>query len=480
MSGDLFNDRAFVSPTEQWPADDPGPDPPEEEMRAGGRAPDHAEDRWVDGARFILDQPATIPAIWGEGLQVLWAEGEALMIAGGQGLGKTTLAGQLVRALLGVGDDRVLGLPVAYQGEPLPYLGMDRPRQIARSLGRQFSECDRKALGGLLVRPGPPPADLASHPTLLAAMAEEFDAKVVIVDSLKDAAIGLSEDQVGAAYNRARQLLLNSGVQLLELHHVVKRGARPGDPITSVADIYGSTWITSGAGSVVLLHGEPGDPIVGFRHVKQPAEEVGPWRLLHDQAAGMLSVDHAVDLIDLVRAAGAEGLTAKAAAAAFAEKLNPGRADVEKARRRLDQLVGTGRLVRMDGVRGGGDGRRGGGGGRQVTAWFLAAEEQSRAITRNHITAGQNNHGQPSIENNHESNTPVTEPGITAGQNNHAPSHGNHAGNNHAEPLPVGEGGSADESSPGRCACGAPLVLEESIKSGQCMECYMSGGPQQP
>jgi replicative DNA helicase len=354
-----------------------------------------AEDRWVDGARFVLDQPPNIPAVWGEGSQVLWAEGEALMIAGGQGLGKTTLAGQLVRALLGIGDDRVLGLPVAYQGEPLLYLGMDRPRQIARSLGRQFSEADRKALGGLLVRPGPPPADLAAHPTLLAAMAEEFKAKVVVVDSLKDAAIGLSDDQVGAAYNRSRQLLLNSGVQLLELHHVVKRGARPGDPITSVADIYGSTWLTSGAGSVVLLHGEPGDPIVGFRHVKQPAEEIGPYRLLHDQAAGALTIEHGVDFVALVRATGVDGLTAKAAAAAVTEKPNPSRAEIEKARRRLDHLVAAGVLTRVEGDRGGGDSR-------QTTAWFLAATEQSRSITEYDKPAGQSNHALFGMEGNHE------------------------------------------------------------------------------
>lgn len=127
-----------------------------------------ADGDMVDGARFILDRPATVPAVWGKGTQVLWAEGEALMIAGGQGLGKTTLAGQLVRALLGVGDGAVLGLPVACQGEPVLYLAMDRPRQIARSLGRQFTEADRAALGGLLVRPGPPPADMAAHPLLLA------------------------------------------------------------------------------------------------------------------------------------------------------------------------------------------------------------------------------------------------------------------------------------------------------------------------
>lgn len=52
-----------------------------------------------------------------------------------------------------------------------------------------------------------------------------------------------------------------------------------------------------------------------------------------------------------------------------------------------------------------------------------------------------------------------------------------------AAPEP-GEGGAdvahvADESHPSavpQCRCGCPLVNEESIKSGQCLECYYSGG----
>lgn len=374
--------RTNRQPAPEWPPEDPGPPDPGEPPAED----DTSHHAFVDGASFVLDQPPTIPAVWGEGNRVLWAEGEALMIAGGQGLGKTTLAGQLVRALLGVGDGKVLGLPVTpAAGGPVLYLAMDRPRQIARALGRQFSEHDRAALAGLIVRAGPPPADIAAQPLLLAGLAAEVDAEVVIVDSLKDAAVGLSDDQVGAAYNRARQTVLHNGVQLLELHHVVKRGAHPGGPITSVADIYGSTWLTSGAGSVVLLHGEPGDPIIGFRHVKQPAEEVGPYRLLHDQGAGVLSIEHGVDLVELVRVGGPEGLTAKGAAQAITEKPNPSRAEVEKARRRLDQLAGDGVLVRLDGGRGGGDTR-------QTAAWFLATREQSRAITENHKTAGQSNH----------------------------------------------------------------------------------------
>jgi hypothetical protein len=376
----LASARRMAAVRSDWPAHDPGPpEPPPDEAPA-----DASPERYINGARFILDQPPTIPAIWGHGAQVLWAEGEALMIAGGQGLGKTTLAGQLVRALLGVGDGQVLGAPVHYQGEPVLYLAMDRPRQIARSLGRQFDEADRHALGGLVVRPGPPAADFAAQPSLLAGMAEDLGARVVVVDSLKDAAIGLSDDQVGASYNRARQALLHSGVQLLELHHVVKRGTNPNGPITAVADIYGSTWLTSGVGSVVLLYGEPGDPIVGFRHVKQPAEEVGPWRLLHDQAAGTLAIEHSVSLVELVRASGVDGLTARAAAAAINEKPNPSRAEVEKARYRLDQLATSGTLVRLDGG-------RGGGGERSPAAWFLTEREQSDSIRKSDETAGQSN-----------------------------------------------------------------------------------------
>lgn len=409
----------------EWPHDDPGPPDP-----APGAA-DHV----IDGASFILDQPATIPAVWGDGSQVLWAEGEALMIAGGQGLGKTTLAGQLVRSLLGVGDEKVLGLPVRYQGDPVLYLAMDRPRQIARSLGRQFTEGDRKALAGLLVRPGPPSADLAAQPLLLAGMAAEYGARVVVVDSLKDAALGLSDDQVGAAYNRARQALLHTGVQLLELHHVKKQRTANGQHITTVDAVYGSVWLSSGAGSIVLLTGEPGDPIVGFRHVKQPADEVGPYQLLHKQTAGELTIEHnGVDLVALVRASGPDGLTARSAAQAMTEKPKPNASEVEKARRKLDRLAESGLLVRVDGSRGGGTER-------QTTAWFLGHPEQSRSITEIDITAGQSNHGLFDEIDIHTPNNTFTPDHETAAHSNHVSNHGNHAVSNHVLPRPFrGEG----------------------------------------
>lgn len=366
-------------------------------------------DTAVRGAEFILDQPSDVPAIWGCGRQVMWAAGEGLMIAGGQGLGKTTLAGLLLRGLLGLGDGHVLGLPVADTGCRILYLAMDRPRQIARSQARQFKEIDRTVLRDrLTVWTGPPPRDLAANPTLLARMADYYDAGVVFVDSLKDAAVGLSEDEVGARYNRARQHLLSQGRQVCELHHTKKRNP-VGAQGPSVDDVYGSTWLTSGCGSVVMLGGDPGDPIISFRHVKQPAEEVGPYRLLHDQGEGLLTIEHSVDLVELVKANSTDGLTAREAAAAITEKSQPGRADIEKARRRLDQMVTAGVLVRLDGS----TRERG---GKAASAWFLAENSQSRPITEMGKPAGQPNHALFDVESNHASITTITRNHKSAGQ----------------------------------------------------------------
>ena len=259
----------------------------------------------------------------------------------------------------------MLGFPVAQCAGKILYLAMDRPAQIARAARRQFSETEREILAErVLFWRGPPPADIAKKPAMLACLAEAAGADTVYLDSIKDAAIGLSEDEVGAGYNPARQHLLADGRQLAELHHTVKRGTGGGPP-TTVADIYGSAWITNGTGSIILLTGDPGDPIVGFRHVRPPADEVGPYQLLHDHDGGNISVYRGADLVELAKATGPDGLTAKAAAVAMFETRKPTRAEVEKARRRLDKKVADGLLVRMCGSKGGrsGDGE---------SAWFPA------------------------------------------------------------------------------------------------------------
>jgi hypothetical protein len=219
------------------------------------------------------------------------------------------------------------------------------------------------------VWPGPPPVDLARFPDELVALAVEAGADTVVLDSIKDAALGLSEDEVGAGYNRARQKLIREGIDLLELHHTVKRNAQGGAPSTA-ADVYGSTWLTNGTGSVILLTGDPGDTVIGFRHVRQPAEEVGPFQVLHDQAAGRITIHHQFDPVAMAAAARADGITLDDVVAAQYpnEKLDSrARANArEKARRTLDKLTAAGKLDKVDGVRGGAKGG-------MPASWFLPA-----------------------------------------------------------------------------------------------------------
>lgn len=297
---------------------------------------------YVDGGTFIFDIPDEIPNIWGAGNDVLWAEGEALMIVGGPGAGKTTLAGQVVRGLLFGGD--LLGLPVHPVDGRVLYLAMDRPRQIGRSLRRHFTSNERDDVAQhLVVRPGPPAEDLALDTDLLTNMAQRVGATTVVVDSLKDAAISLSEDATGSGYNRTRQTALAAGINVLELHHQVKRGNKGSAPDT-LADVYGSAWLTSGAGSVVLLHGSPGDSIVEMKHLKPVSEVVGPFKVFHDHTAGTSQVFEPTDPVALAAASGDAGLTVGSYATELHDTSKPTANQVEAARRKLDRLAKQGVL----------------------------------------------------------------------------------------------------------------------------------------
>lgn len=324
-----------------------------------------------DGASFLLDLPPTPPALWGKGEDILWARGEALMIAGPQGVGKTTIAGQLLRATVGISGE-VLGFPVEPCERRVLYLAMDRPEQARRNLARMFADAEEEIGRDYLAEilrfwSGPPPTDFATDPAGLLRIAQQHDADVVFVDSLKDAAVGLSKDEIGAGYNRARQLALAEGVQVVELHHTVKNGADGGKP-NNINGIYGSTWLTSGCGSVVLLWGDPGDPVIDFVHLKQPMNEVGPLKVLHNRQTGLSEVyhDEDTDVVALARRCATTGVSVQEAASCLFSAEKPSRAQVEKARRKLRELVKQGLLTERaatDGQGGRGHGDR----------WFAAA-----------------------------------------------------------------------------------------------------------
>lgn len=294
------------------------------------------QSRLLDGRAF-LDLAQGVRAKWGRGDEVLAAVGEPTWLVGGTGVGKTTVSQQVMLACLELLPD-ALGYPVVPADRRVLYLAMDRPAQAAGSLARMAPDLDVLE-DRLRVWKGPPPSDLARNPRLLVDLAEKADASDVFIDSMKDAALGLSDDEVGAGVNRGLQEACAAGLEVFVMHHNRKPA---GNTSAQLADVYGSTWLTAGAGSVLLLEGRAGDLVVTLKHLKQPAEEVGPLELIHDHTAGRTVVAERVDLYQLLTVAGADGITVDQAARALYRVPDPDPNQREKARRRLNKLTENG------------------------------------------------------------------------------------------------------------------------------------------
>ena len=315
----------------------------------------HHDSQLVTG-NTILDITPGIPTRWGDGDEVLWAQGEPFLLVAPPGVGKTTLMGQIVGGLLGIPRyQTVLKWPVTPASRVL-YYASDRPRQILRSLRRHFTTEDLEALQDrLIIHRGPPPVDFARNPEALIESCRAVDADVVILDSLKDMAVGISTDDVGAGLNRAIQLAIAEGVDVGALHH--QRKGQNGEKPKSLEDVYGSTWITAGAGSVVLLWGQAGDPVVELIHLKQPADVVGPMKIEHDHTNGVSSVTELFDPLLFLRNRRDTGATATETAKAWFGAADE--AKQKKAKRKLDELVRRGLAVVSGGAVGGDGGSRG-------------------------------------------------------------------------------------------------------------------------
>lgn len=307
------------------------------------------------GGRFVLDDPADLAAVWGAGDNVLWAAGEPLLIVGPTGVGKTTVAVQLVAGRLGV-IDSFLGHPVVADERPLLYLAMDRPRQIRRAMLRLFGEEHRSLLDEKLrVWEGPLPFDLGKAPGTLLDLAQSVDAGTVMIDSVKDAAVKLTDDEAGGNLNRAIQYVIADGREVGALHHQRKGqgGAKP----QTLEDVYGSTWLTAGMGSVILLWGAAGDPLVELRHLKQPAAEIGPLKIEHDHLTGVSTVHRGqIDVLHVLRNHGPHGVTSLDIARLMFEVEKPSDNQRKKAQRHLDRLVNDGLAHKTDHVRAGAGG----------------------------------------------------------------------------------------------------------------------------
>ncbi len=276
--------------------------------------------------------------------QVLWPEGEPLVIAGAVGAGKTTLAANLLAAMLGDDGEEVLGYPVAPIGDArrVLYLAMDRPQQIARALRRTVPI--ERLRGRVNVWPGPPFEDLASSRDALLRLCRAADADVVIIDSLKDAVLRLADDETAAKWNRALQAATTAGIDSIVLHHMRKEGVEKRES-ASLDDVYGSRWITAGAGSVLYL-GAQRNGVQRLKHLKPPAERVATLHLERDDAAGTFSVVERPEvdarIIEFL-STNASGVVASIAAHLY---MTPTDADRKRTLRALTKLVERGVITK--------------------------------------------------------------------------------------------------------------------------------------
>lgn len=291
----------------------------------------------LDLGGIIFDQPAIPPALWGNGSEVLAAIGEPTILYSATGIGKTTLAQRILLAAIGIGPPEVLGYPVRQIEGRVLYVAADRPAQAMRSLRRMVKEADRATLDErfrwerrkrLRITP--------EHPESILEAAQAAEASLLVLDSLKDLVAKVSDEASGQAYNDAAQLCVANGVDTIALHHPRKASGEQGRKDLSLDDVYGSTWITAGAGSVIALNGKAGEGIAKLQHLKMPAEEVGPFDIDFDYDRGTVTTIGRRDLrlwIDEVRTA-----TTAEATAYLLGKPNATESEKKAVRRKLNRL----------------------------------------------------------------------------------------------------------------------------------------------
>jgi replicative DNA helicase len=308
---------------------------------------------------YALDMPNTVPATWGRGSEVLMTPGEPTMVTGPIAVGKTTVVQQLALRYSGVRQGDLLNLPVAPAPDgagPLLYIAADRPSQALRSLRRMISEDDRQALRRRWrwQLGWPMAVNIVRDPDSLLWWLEALPERpcAVVIDSLKDAAPNLADSETGAAINVALQRVVAAEIEVLVSHHQRKaQGGGESKPKT-LADVYGSVFITAGMGSVILLWGEPGSLAVELSTLKAPADQVGPLEVILDPDRGEPSAPPPMSLAEQMTAAGKPTFTVREACeecyASYSSSLR------ERARRKADREVAAGLLEVASGGQAGG------------------------------------------------------------------------------------------------------------------------------
>lgn len=229
----------------------------------------------LSSVEFLAGNQHEFVTLWGEGDQILWAAGEPLLICGGDGVGKTSIAQQVAIAMVKGGS--VLGYPVSRVDRPVLYIAADRPKQARRSLGRMVKPEDYELLEQMLyVHTG--------HFSIkeITSAAGGVGAGTIFVDTLGAVVHNPGSDESGLEIYHSLQEACGVGVDVCLIHHARKRG----EQWRGLDEVYGSRWITAPCGSILFLSGHAGSSEVFLRHLKQPDAAVGPGKVYHDHAQG--------------------------------------------------------------------------------------------------------------------------------------------------------------------------------------------------
>ena len=316
-----------------------------------GRSP--AAGPWVPSDELIWGEDAVLPALWGPEETPLWMPGESLMIAGPSGVGKSTLAQELVAARIGLLDG-VLGYPVEDDGGRVLYLSMDRAWQVKRMLRRVLDyPVTRKRL---VVREGRIPVALTDerYTDWLLEQAQMVGATTVVLDSLKNVVLKPSDEGLANTYDSTRQTLVNARINLIEIHHTRKRGTEGRTQRGVQDDVYGSFSLVAGAGSVLVLTPDKEEGSVWLQQVKSLAGAYRPTKLTLDGEAGRFSLTAASETLDaritgMFLLPGLDGEKVRLHPRDLYPALFPKGAtpnDETAVRKRLARLLATGELVK--------------------------------------------------------------------------------------------------------------------------------------
>lgn len=253
---------------------------------------------WVQGGE-LFDLPPVAP-IWGYSDTPISAEEQGWMICAPDGVGKTSIACQYVRARLGLAgwEDFMWNMPVKpiVREERVLYMAMDRPRQIMEAFTRGLTEEEHFDIlqERLWLHKGPPPFPLGrpqGTEWMLEAV-EESNVRLVVFDSRKDMGNTLDAPDV-TGVSRCVQSLTARGVEVLILAHPTQAGRPEGPTLSSVS---GHREVYSGLGSVVFVEGNAGDEVVEVSHLKQIREPVDNFRIKHDKTQGFSSVTDEISI----------------------------------------------------------------------------------------------------------------------------------------------------------------------------------------